>query len=398
MTIGITGASLYGNKGAEAMASTLIGNLHHRHPDWRFILFTPYPGADAGRPLPPNTALGDCRPAALVLKHLPFSLVLKCGLPAMTEPVKQLDRCDALVDLAGISFSDGREIYLPFNVLTIWPAMLLGKPVAKLAQAMGPFKNPLNRMLAKWLLPRCKVLAARGPATGQQLTGIGVTAPQLPDLAFALNELEDMHKLPPALAAKLDFGDRARPIVGISPSSVVHNACRRRGVDHAAIFAEFSRRLLARGYRVVLLPHSIRCDTDKLKNNDLPVLRAIAAAVTDPNLRSFEDDLASIELRRLIGACRFFVASRYHSMVAALATQVPVMVCGWGHKYTETMGMFELAEWAFDHSKLSAQQMEDVFQRLAAAESDVRRKLETHRPRVQQESLSQIRLVEEMVA
>jgi colanic acid/amylovoran biosynthesis protein len=43
-----------------------------------------------------------------------------------------------LIDLAGVSFIDGREKFLPFNILTILPAMLLGVPVVKFAQAMGP--------------------------------------------------------------------------------------------------------------------------------------------------------------------------------------------------------------------------------------------------------------------
>lgn len=39
-TIGISGATVWGNRGAEAMLVTTVGQVRERYPDARFYLFS----------------------------------------------------------------------------------------------------------------------------------------------------------------------------------------------------------------------------------------------------------------------------------------------------------------------------------------------------------------------
>lgn len=52
--------------------------------------------------------------------------------------------------------------------------MLMGVPVLKYSQAMGTFHSPINRFLAKWILPKMKLICARGKGTLENLKSIGI--------------------------------------------------------------------------------------------------------------------------------------------------------------------------------------------------------------------------------
>jgi len=404
-TVGIVGGSISGNKGAEAMVTTVIGLLRRRLPDVRFVLFSPYYKAD--KPLEgrfADTRVADGSPLALVIATFPpvlaERLLRRIGVhPARWfAPSRLLSGCDALVDLAGISFSDGREIYLPFNILTILPAMMLGVPVAKLAQAMGPFRRRLNRACARALLPRCSYLVARGESTADNLRQIGLDCPVSPDVAFALNDVADMAELPEELEAMLRFGDQSRAIVGVCPSSVVYSQCHKHGMDYVAVMSRVAADLIGRGYRVLLLAHSMRPGRGGLKNNDLPVVRQVHLALgRQDQVRMIQDDLDSIALRRLIGRCEMVLASRYHAMVAALATAVPVIVCGWGHKYRETLDVFGLGEYAVDYRSLSAEAIMQVLGRLEAGRPRARQQIRAVLPDVIAQARRQVDDVADML-
>ena len=165
-------ATVHGNRGAEAMLETSIGRIRDRFPDARFTLFSYYPEKD--RELDPRQR----RERAVVDPRLPRwravpAVAARGAVRALASAacprffprsVRELAESAALIDLAGVSFIDGREKFLPFNILTILPAMLLGTPVFKMAQAIGPFKHPLNRFASK-LLWHCALVVARGDVT-----------------------------------------------------------------------------------------------------------------------------------------------------------------------------------------------------------------------------------------
>ena len=397
--IGIVGGSLSGNRGAEAMTTTAIRYLKRHFPDAEFVVFSPYARAD--RPLAsryPDTTVADGGPLALVSKFFPSSLLQRLLAPLGLRPsgifrdTRRMARCAVVVDVAGVAFSDGRELYLPFNVLTILAPIWFGVPVVKLAQALGPFRHRLNRALARWLLPRCHTVVARGRRTAENLAQIGITdAPVCPDVAFVLNDVADVETLEPDLAARLEFGTAGRPLVGVCPSSVVFKACRRRGIDYADVNARFVEHLVARGFRVLLLAHSQRPGAASLKNNDLPVVRAIVErAEPSDQVATVAEELDSVALRKLIGRCDLFVASRFHSMVASLAMGVPTMVCGWGHKYREVLDEFGLGEFSFDCSELSLEALCEMFGRLAEHQGEVRAAIARALPSIMDRARSQL--------
>lgn len=371
-TYSIIAATAYGNRGAQAMLETVIGRIRAERPDARFHVFTYYPADDRRLMSGPGLTLHSSTPAALVLWLFPLSLLF--GLLRRVAgrgvcrfapaSIRGLVESVALVDLAGVAFIDGREKFLPFNMLTLLPAWLLGTPIVKLSQAVGPFRKPVNRALAGFMLPKCRMVWARGGQTRQFLeqSGFqGLAMAQADDIAF---NHRDAYALTDeggeALATGLERITALRPgvrgVVGICPSSVVAVQSAKEGGDYEAILADLVSSLTRSGLLVVLFPNATRAvDPVAQRNNDLPVLRRLRDASADTAVPApvvFDFDINATGIKRVIAASDIVLVSRFHAMVGALSLGVPAAVLGWSHKYAEVMARFGLEANVMDYKQL----------------------------------------------
>jgi polysaccharide pyruvyl transferase WcaK-like protein len=120
----------------------------------------------------------------------------------------------------------------------------------------------------------------------------------------------------------------------------------------------------------VLVAHSAGRGT---KNDDSRVLADITRAVgSKDSVMTVAGDLDARVLRSIIGRAGFAIVSRYHAMVSALACGTPVMVVGWGHKYRETLALFDLESWHLDWHECRAEHLQSMALGLEASESCLR--------------------------
>ncbi|TVR86214.1 MAG: polysaccharide pyruvyl transferase family protein, partial [Trueperaceae bacterium] len=206
--VALVGATFYGNRGAEAMLSTTIALLRRRRPDLRFNVYSYYPAKDRALVSDDRVRVFSATPAYLVAALLPLALLYALlGIPGirrfrrlLPQSIQALARSRVLICLAGVSFIDGREKYVPFNIATILPAMLVGVPVVKFAQAVGPFDNRLNRLAARVFLTRCARVFTRGSVTHSHLEKrfSGGFYQRANDIAFMF---DPAHVLSPRVAA-----------------------------------------------------------------------------------------------------------------------------------------------------------------------------------------------------
>lgn len=393
--ITIIGSALSGNKGASAMLESSIQTLGARVPDVEFTLLSMYPREDRDQNSFDNLDIVAAAPRqlgvtinllALLYRILP---PLRPLLRRRSRAIGALTSSQVLLDQGGITFTDGREKFLLYNVASILPALFVGTPVIKCAQAVGPFEHPVNRWAARRFLPRVELLVTRGRITHSFAEGLGLRNLLAgADYAFSLELAGDEE----AIAARefdlalLDGGSA----VGVSPSVVLQKKVDARGADYVAQMATFIDEMAEAGRPVLLVPHSVRTGTDKTHNNDLPLCREIHARLTHPERVLFLDrELPSQVLRYLIGRCDLFVASRFHAMVSSLAMGVPTLVIGWSHKYREVLEMFELETWAFGHEELSSETLRARFDDLARESDAVRATLRSRLPAVKARSLAQ---------
>ncbi|MCZ7528817.1 MAG: polysaccharide pyruvyl transferase family protein [Acidimicrobiia bacterium] len=384
------GAAFSGNQGAAAMLEAVTRGLPRWVGPCRFSVLSTHPGDDRrvapdGVDVVPFTAasviplLGLAllsRSAALVSRRLARWLGAPAALRALAE-------ADVVVDVSGISMADSRG--LPRNVYHftyVLIPLVLGRPVVKASQALGPFRRRSNRLLARLVLPRLDAVCARGAFTEEQLRGLGLrNVERAADLAFSVDPSdEDRSRIAGILSGLVDPAS----MIAVSPSSVVALACRARGIDYAGSMAGLIDHAVAVHDRdVVLFAHSTRPTERMTRMNDRPVCAEILHRVRRPDRCHFLDEVFSPgELRALIDASRILVTSRFHAMVSALATATPCLVVGWSHKYAEVLEPFGLADWAVDHSATAPLALVDRYDELEDGHDRIRARILDALPRV----------------
>jgi colanic acid/amylovoran biosynthesis protein len=369
--ISITGGTICGNRGAESMLTTSIGVIRKDFPDARFYVFSYYPKKDRELCRGEGITILSGKPVALVTRHFIGSLLAaiikafggKVPSSNFFKIARVLDESDMLLDIGGITFSDGRGKYLPFNILTIWPAMILGVPVLKLAQAVGPFHQFFNRLSANLFLKPCHHVFARGEKTAEFLADLGYPAEKtdlVSDVAFLYEpEFSLSEENEERVAALLDnVKANGKPLVVFSPSILVDMQSAKKGLDYAAKFFELINSLEKDRYQFVFIPNASRQGSTKKHNNDLLTLvnmhyQAEAGAL-DEETRAVTQwvdyDINTASIRAIISKADVLVTSRYHAMISGLCLAVPTVVIGWGHKYKETMAYFDLSQYSLDFS------------------------------------------------
>ena len=349
------------------MFTAAYSNLKKLYPKSHFYLLSYYPKADRRIVSDTDITILDGGPLRLLAVTMPLSIFYWCfhklrfptSICTKDSVLHYIEKADLFLDVGGVTFSDGRKIYLPFNLITILPGLLLNKPVVKLAQAMGPFNSRLNRICAAIVLPKLKKIYARGELTAKHLKSLKLkNSSTAADLSFAVPYRGWNHK---KIVENYHFNSMA---VGIAPSSVVYKYCNTIGIDYVQIIADFSEYLMERWqHHLVLIPYSLRLDTMKLKNNDLPIVHKIMSSIKSSQKPTvIEEELNSSELKFVMQQFEFFIGSRFHSMVSALSLSLPLIVCGWGHKYLEVLKQFDMEMFAVDYQNLSLEVLKSKFE------------------------------------
>lgn len=347
----IIAATFTGNRGAEAMLLTTIEQIHKRFPTANIHVLSYVPQEDrawlASHPIS-RVFIHDATPKQIALQWCPGAALAKVfgkRTPLTADhgqKIQALFNVDALFDLAGVAFIDGREKFLPFNVLTVAPFMINGVPVYKMSQAIGPITSIPNKVCAKMVLPFCKRVVARGKTTLEHLTAFGLNknVRHAPDVSFLLRPT----------STPLAPRDRAFD-VGIMPSSVV----ARKRPDYEDLIVSVTNKLIERGLRVSLIAHSWKEGTEKPFNNDLPLVKKIASKISQGNISILGPGLDARGLKQAVGDHRTIITSRFHGMIAALDTETPPIVLGWSHKYREVLERFGLGHCALPTNSTSAE-------------------------------------------
>ena len=403
--ISIIGGTIWGNRGAESMLVTVIGQLRANFPDAHFNIFSYYPAKDRELIKDDRITVLSSKPISLATRHFFGAMIcalckkVGAGLPKgeFFKIARALAGSDVLLDIGGITFSDGREKYLPFNILSIWPAMLLGVPVVKLAQAVGPFKGLLNRVVARIFLFKCAHIFARGEKTAEFLQQFDYPVEKfdtVADIAF-LYEPEfslstENETRVTALIQRLEkLKEQGKKIVLFSPSILVESESRKRGMDYTGRFLDAVRTLGPEDYHYVFMPNATREGSEKKHNNDLLTLAnmktAWEVAQVEDSLTADAEwvdyDINTSAIRRIISQADVLVTSRYHAMISGLALEVPTVVIGWGHKYKETMAYFGLEDYSLDFGS-GQDELAAIISKVLQDPKEVKKKIHNNLPRV----------------
>ena len=403
--IAIIGAALSANKGAAAMVESVMARLPNEMGECHFDVLTTYPEADESRvPEGVDAAVVGLQPVRLALVEFPIACLALVArtlrLPLFwvrSRGCRTMLDSAVVVDVAGISFADGRGFAIVvYNALMTGVPLLLGVPVVKAAQALGPFQSMPNKWLAPLVLRRVKTVCARGARTREHLDSLGgVNAVDVADLAFSLDEAAG---LPIEVSSAL--GSIDPNFIVVMPSAVVRGIFEAKGGDYVTAMASLVSEIRSKtGRSVVIAPHSYRAGLPEGRMNDGPVCREVASACAgDIQVLGLDADLTAGELRHLVALSSVLVTSRFHAMISGLATSTPTVVVGWSHKYKEVLDDFGLSSLGLDSSALNnPSEIADVVARVLSTRDELSQQISAALPAVKIRSLRNFSAIAEAV-
>ncbi len=413
ITIAITAACFSGNKGAAAMLQSSIKQLKERYGErLDILLMSTYPSADRKliAEMPEkydNIKVVNTKPEKLLFIAFPLAILYSFlrfipglgKLFRMNKIIKAYSQADIVIDEAGISFVDSRGFIMnTYAFVCAAVPMLCGVPVVKYSQALGTFKNGWNKFLAKWILPKIKLICARGEITRDNLAGIGITknVKLCADGAFSMPDSGYWAKKVDELCKSDSFYNNN--VVALSISSVVQGKCEKKGVDYKGCMIEFTDWLNSQGYNVLLIANAAREGSQKPRNNDLMICTEVYEAAQNKDMvRWYPREMAPEEIRELLARSKCLVASRFHAMIGALEKCTPVLLIGWSHKYKEVLDMFGLGEYAADFSSLELETLKEKFNAFMSDNDIIRAKIQENLPEVLESSRDNIRYISEVI-
>ena len=399
--ISIIGGTLWGNRGAEAMLETAIGEVRKRCPDAEFGIYSYYPTADRALITDSSIQVFSSTPKNLVIRLFPLSLIQGFfgffGIPLpLPKDLTFLRDSDVLLDIGGITFNDSRLKFLPFNVLTILPAMLMKTPVVKLSQAMGPFRNPINRMVSKFMLSNCKLVFARGAKTAEHLEDLKLNPEQWSIAADVAMSFDEAYALTTEnddkVAALVEQMQSTKRVIAISPSVLIF---KKKGEIYLGLLTKLIQSIAKPNTRFVVFPNASRASEEGTHNNDIVAIRELRNfAKKQLETEVFDSidwvdyDINNASVRRMTADADLLVTSRFHAMISGLVCTTPTLVIGWSHKYLETLAGFDMEATAFNYNaepQIIFEAAQDMLTRLP----EIKAQIAAHLPENQRSSAAQ---------
>lgn len=347
MKIFISGASPYNNLGGPSIFHGLVKIVRHCFPKCTMV----YHYHERGALRPGKAKLERAYPDVFFInawpktKSLIFGASLKKWLggygvtePSIIQLLEEVRTSNLYIDAHGIDFADNL-------CRTGLKGLCAGKPLIRAAAmfdvravhytaSYGPMHNRWSRMTARRVLGKhCSLVYCREIKSKDLLLGCGVNRQKLlvaPDTGLLM----------PYKPISIEDRDNYSPLIGISVSSQIlrHWKASQPYLDIIAQVCDNAIRQWKA--QVLLIPNEISssgkgygdCGVAK---DIMKRLESKASALIFPAER-----YDGPQLKSAISQCDLLIASRYHSIVAAMSTGVPTVAVGWHHKYEELLSKF----------------------------------------------------------
>lgn len=338
----VNGLCFQGNKGGPALALSLRQQIIQQMPDARLTFSVP-----PGKAFKHEKRWAD-HYGVEVVPHTTYTGILK-GRSDARRWLSALRACDAVVDLCAIAYV-GPPVGITSQAVFksrghyVTMATLFRKPFYAWTQSYGPFSTPTIKLMARWDLKRQPIVFCRGEGCAQRVSAFvpGKDVRAYPDVAITLPwRREDgiayleQHDLP------------TDNIVTISPSAVVYRKTHGEGLDnhHVVYAARLCDHFARRGFKVILVPHTLRVSNPKATHCDLEVCKLVMKRLANsgaPTPRCIVEDLTPMQLKSIISCAQAHIGARYHSIIASLSTYVPTTAMSWHQKYKDILLFYGL--------------------------------------------------------
>jgi len=263
--------------------------------------------------------------------------------------LNSIRKADAVIDISGFALTGNRPFWRHLVYLAEARTIRAsGTPFYVMTQSFGPFETFIQRFISSEALKSADFISARGPRSAQHLEKLGMLLGQdfhvSPDMTYLFERSSS--GLDADICALLK-----QPRLAIVPNVNVYRqaAANDHSVDGENAYVEVMRDLcrsaaLDHGCQLIFIPH----ESDSSRVDDLDLISMIQAdEFILRNSIKLDRRLPASEIKFLISDCDGVIASRYHAMLAALSTGVPVFVLGWADKYQESAEMAGNSKFVF---------------------------------------------------
>ncbi len=306
------------NKGAELMLCSVVQQLKQRLPNALIVLpksvFYENPSyCIKNHIVPMQKASGK-------MKRFAKSFVYRNLLnkPWYVTP----DQIDVVLDAGGFQFSDQwktsdqdvkrkTRYYASFSKEN--------RKIVFLPQAFGPFKENYSRQMMKIVYGFADAIYAREKVSYDYLKELfpdGNKIKQCPD--FTCLSKCDKRK---TVILPDDY------VLVVPNSRMITHTEQSVSSDYLSFLKEIILFMAGKGENVVLLNHEGEDDEKLLDeiNQELPQKLLLLS------------NLDALEVKRIIGASKLLISSRFHGVVSGLTQGAPTLCTSWSHKYFELM-------------------------------------------------------------
>lgn len=297
---------------------------------------------------------------ALLFRVIPVGLVRR-AIARSVPWIGALAEASLVGDVrGGDSFSDiygmRRFVYGFFMAATV---LLVHGRLVQFPQTYGPYKSPLARWMARFLLWRSSAVIARdreSQRVAQELMGSDREVLLSPDVAFSLEVVRPVQiELMPPLDGPVPPG-----VIGLNVNGLMYGGgyAGKNMFGLKLDYADFLRELVAAllaGHpgELWIVPHTFAPDGDVESDPEASV--KVRDALPDPlqdRVRIVSREYDAQELKGIIGQCDFFIGSRMHSCIAALSQGVPCVGVAYSMKFAGVFESVGMEEWVVDAREL----------------------------------------------
>ncbi|WP_374692415.1 polysaccharide pyruvyl transferase family protein [Accumulibacter sp.] len=384
INIYFTGQNNFGNRGCEALVRSTVDVIRREYPDATFLVPSsdltrdsaqwPNAVADGIRFVPAGTIPGRFIQWSRLCTRLP--MLSNLGWPSLRdlgELPPGLQEADVVLSIGGDNYSLDYDLASLAYFVAIAEVGLRRKlPVILWGASVGSFSAmpSVERFMAQHLR-RLSWITVRETHSQNYLAGICVrqNVSLVADSAFVLRPCAiDVTPFWPAASAGGVLGLNVSPLV----ADVRARAVRRS--DFVQEVVQFIRSTVTeRGLSVLLIPHVAPLDGAS-RNNDEVLLATLANACSDlgDKLRTVPSGMNAVQLKAIIGQCRYFIGARTHATIAALSMGVPTLSIAYSIKALGiNRDLFDHEHYVLDTRQLDANSLAEGLSRLISDESSI---------------------------
>jgi colanic acid/amylovoran biosynthesis protein len=296
-----------------------------------------------------------------------------------------------IISAAGNFLYTSGTLGIPFllSLFTVYYGQLARKPTYTLPQTLGPIRRRHERLLARLVLSRMRLVMLRDAISAEVWQAWKVPRAKailIPDLAFAHPGRQHKREALALLEAG-GLEDDSRPKLGVT---LIHWGAQSRSfarqIEYEKAFQAMTRQFITSYGGQVIVFSQVRGPTES--EDDIVPARRLLAGLEDcsDSIILMDRPVPPQVLRAAYGQMDLLVGTRLHSSIFALTEGVPVVAIGYQYKTRGIMRMLGLERWVLEIEQVSADTLSRLLRDAWSEREQTRSHLQRLLPRIREQA------------